>query len=301
MKRKKLSVGIDIGGTKIRGIIFDGKNIMQTEERKYRSKPPTKKEFFSVLWGVSDGLMSGVSPDQLLGIGIGTAGNVSQKRIYAGPQLDVLNHVNLKDEARRRYGVPIQGVNDVQSGIVSEWLLGAGRGAQSVFMVTMSTGTSGAFIKNGKLQNGFFGSAHAVGFIIIDAERARRGEPGHLEHFASEQFFVTRGIDPKVANSEAQNGNKEMQALWREYGEYLGIGVATIINLFEPEVLVIGGGGLSNAWPLFGASVKSTAQRLIVHPVAREKTGILPAELGTNAGVIGAALLPTKLCQHIIS
>src|SRR3989344_4603802 len=276
---KKFSIGIDIGGTKVRCILFDGASILKSHEVLYSDKPPQKYEFFSTLWGAVDRIVSSVPQKQLLGIGIGTAGNVAKDRIYAGPTLDILNHVDLRGEVEKRYGLAVKVVNDVQSGIIGEWLLGAGRGAQSVFMLIVSTGASGAFIKDGVLQHGSFGSGYAAGFIIVDAERSRRGERGDLEYFTSEQFFTRRGIDPKVANTEAQKGNREMQMLWKEFGEYLGTAVASVINLFEPEVVVIGGGGLSNAWPLFENSTKETARRLIVHPVACKEVRIIPAKL----------------------
>ncbi len=82
-----------------------------------------------------------------------------------------------------------------------------------------------------------------------------------------------------------------MKALWKEYGENLGIALAGYVNVLEPEVIVIGG-GIAKAWNLFAPQMKKTARSLMVSPLARKQTKILQAGFGTDAGAIGAALLP---------
>jgi glucokinase len=129
-----------------------------------------------------------------------------------------------------------------------------------------------------------------MGFMIIDAGRAQKSMRGDFEWFGSEKFFISRGLDPLKAEMEARRGNKKLRLVWQEFGEYLGIGAASIINVLEPEVLVIGG-GIAHAWPLFAPHMRNTAQRFIISPPAIQKTKIVKAKLGRDAGAIGAALL----------
>jgi glucokinase len=291
---KKLTIGLDIGGTKIRGILFDGKRIIERKEIKYKKKPPNKKEFLRALFGVADALFEKGKRSTLLGIGIGSAGVITPKRIYAGPTLSILNRINLTKTLSKRYHLPIKIENDVKTSALAEWHSGAARQAHSVFMITIGTGLGGAYLLNGKIQRGAFDSAYEAGFLIIDATRALEGKRGDFEWFGAENFFKSRNLDPIEAEIKARSGNKAMRKLWKEFGQYLGIGIASIINILEPEVFVIGG-GISNAWPLFAPTMKKTVKRFVVSKLAREKTKIVHAKLGRDAGAIGAALLFFKI------
>lgn len=287
---KKLVLGIDIGGTKIRGVIFDDKKVRKLEERLYEKKPPNKKVFLKTLFGVIDALIEEPRKNYFSGIGIGTAGIVAEDKIFPGTNLKVVGQINLAELLKRKYGLSSRIDNDVKTAALAEYRFGAGRGAKLMFMLTLGTGVGGAYIKDGILQRGSFDSAYEAGFIIIDAERARKGKRGDFEWFCSEKFFKSRNLNPNAAREKGMAGDKKLRAFWKGYGEYLGIGIASIINLIEPEMIVVGG-GISDAWPLFAATMRKTAKRLIVSPRARLKTKIVRAKLGKNAGAIGAALL----------
>lgn len=287
---RTVALGIDIGGTKIRGIVFDGRKILRRHQRLYRTKPPSQQEFFTTLFDVIDTLRAGVPAAAPAALGIGTAGIVAGNTVFPGPNLTAVAGKALWEQLRRRYRMPIKIENDVKTAALAEWNLGAGTHSRSMVMITLGSGLGGAYIKEGMLQRGTFDSAYEMGFLMLNAERARSGAAGDFEWYGSEKFFLSRHLDPIEAEKKARNGNQRMRRLWQEYGEYLGIGIASIINILEPEVFVIGG-GISHAWPLFASSVRKTAKQFIISPLARRHTKIVRAKLGRDAGAIGAALL----------
>ncbi len=287
---KKLAIGLDIGGTKIRGIIFDGKKVIFRKEYIYPRKPPNKREFFRAVFEVTDQLSKSTEAARILGIGIGTAGIISANQVFPGPNLKAVAGMDLIKKLRKRYLVPVKIQNDVKTAALAEYLLGAAKNYKSMVMITLGSGLGGAYIKDGEIQRGSFSSAYEMGFIIIDSKNALKGKRGDFEWFCSEKFFITRGIDPIDAEIKARRGNFSMKKLWQEFGKYLGIGVASIINIIEPEIFVIGG-GISNAWPLFASTMKKTARKLIISPPAKQKTKIVNSKLGKDAGAIGAALM----------
>ncbi|MBI1974906.1 MAG: ROK family protein [Parcubacteria group bacterium] len=290
---KRLGIGIDIGGTKIRGVLHDGRRIKTRAERKYAHKPPHKKDFLISLFGVVDELLDQTLRKRLRGIGVGSAGVIAKERIWAAGNLDVVNRIDIKKELVRRYKVPVRLTNDVKTAALGEWRLGAGRNTRSLVMITVGTGTGGAHILNGEIQRGAFDSAYEVGNMILDSRRTRERERADFEWFTSEKFFHSKGLDPIVAEAQARHGNKEMKKLWRMYGEYLGMGIANLINVIEPEIVVIGG-GIAHAWPLFAPRMKQMVKRFVGSPFAKRYTKIVRAELGRDAGAIGAALLIIK-------
>lgn len=285
----RIALGIDIGGTKIRGVVFDGEKVLRREDRRYVRKPPGRKEFLEALFGVIEALRA-QTPQKIMQIGIGTAGVVAGSRVFPGPNLSIVGRLNLPAILRRRYGASVRLANDVKTSALAEWHFGAARKAHSIVMITLGSGLGGAYIKNGVLQQGAFSSAYEMGFLIIDAERSRQGKRGDFEWFGSEKFFISRGLNPIEAEQKARRGNARMRRLWRDYGEYLGIGAAGIINVLEPEIFVVGG-GIAHAWPLFAPSMRKIARRLILSPLARRHTKIVRTKLGRDAGAIGAALL----------
>jgi glucokinase len=286
---KRLAIGLDIGGTKIRGVLFDGRNVLHRKEYLYRKKPPTKKEFFTALFYITDTLIANTSSRHekhtLQGIGVGTAGRVVGNKVLPGPNLTAVEGTAVSKRLKARYRLPVKIANDVKTAALAEWQMGAAKNKHSMVMITLGSGLGGAYIKDGEIQQGAFSSAYEMGFIIIDAGRARAGKRGDFEWFCSEKFFLSRGFDPIDAEQKARAGNAKFRRLWQEFGEYLGIGVASIINVLEPEVFVIGG-GISHAWPLF-----APAMRKIVRGLALSPTKIIRAKLGRDAGAIGAALL----------
>lgn len=288
---RRIALGIDIGGTKIRGAVLAGNRVWRVLDRKYKRKPPTAREFLEALFTLTNDLRRGIPAAKLEGIGVGTLGIIAPPgRIYDASNLPALTKLNLIRALRRRYGCPVLLMNDAKAAAWAEYRRGAGRHSRSMCMITLGTGLGGAYIKNGTIQTGAFDSAYEAGFIIVDAARARKGERGDFEWFGAEQFFKSRGLDPIEAEIKARRGDRAMRKLWQEYGEYLGIGIASLVNVLEPEIFVIGG-GIAHAWPLFAPRMRKTAKRFISSPLARRKIKIVRAKLGRDAGAIGAALL----------
>lgn len=287
---KRATIGIDIGGTKIRGVLLGDSRVVRILEKKYYRKPPVKNIFLTALFGLIDELLKQAGPRKVRAIGLGVPGVVAKNRVWAAGNLLTLNRLDLAGALKKRYRLPLVMDNDVKTAAVAEWQAGAAKGSRSLVMITLGTGVGGAYIANGILHRGAFDSAYEIGFMVIDSARTLRGRRGDFEGLVSEKFFTSRGLDPIKSELLARQGNRRLLRLWREYGKYLGIGIANIANILEPELIVIGG-GMAHAWPLFAPSMRQSFKRLVISPLARSRTKIRRATLGRNAGAVGAAIM----------
>ena len=199
--------------------------------------------------------------------------------------------------------------NDANAAAVGEMWQGAGRGYRTIICVTLGTGVGGGIILEGKLWRGVDGSAAEIGHIGVDpfvGVPCACGSRGCLEVYASATAIVrmTREARPRYPNSvlhtsENLTSEKVYQAglqgdelaleVFRRMGVYLGVGLATLINVLNPELIVIGG-GLANGWDLFE---KHMQQQVIerAFPVPARLVKIVRAECGDDAGLLGAARL----------
>ena len=203
--------------------------------------------------------------------------------------------------------------NDANVVALGEWRFGAGRGATHVVMVTLGTGVGGGLIVEGRLVRGAAGSAGEIGHVPIrpDGPRCGCGSRGCVEAFVGTRAlrrrtralirqhpgsvlarFVARerqGLTPELLSRAARAGDRHAQTLWREVGMELGQALAGVVNLLNPERIIIGG-GVANAWPWFAPSLRRTVRaRAFAVPAAAAR--IVNAQLGDQAGVVGAASL----------
>jgi glucokinase len=197
--------------------------------------------------------------------------------------------------------------NDANAAAIGEMWRGAGQGYRTIICVTLGTGVGGGIILDGKLWRGTDGSAGEIGHISIDpfaGVPCSCGSHGCLEVYASATAIVrmTREAKPRYPNSvlddteqltskdvyQAGKGGDELALeVFRQMGMYLGIGLASLINLLNPEMIVIGG-GLANGWELFEKHMQQqVAERAFPIPAASVK--IVRAQCGDDAGLLGAA------------
>jgi len=292
MTKDFLAIGIDIGGFKIRGILAS-KNGQILKEREVRLLWPPKKQqdFLAALFPLIDFLKSG-KEKKIKGIGIGVASVVSKNKPIIFRNLPVLNNFDLAKILKSRYRMPVILKNDVKASALAEQKFGAGRESNYMVMLTLGTGIGCGVVIGGKLFEGAFDSAYEIGRMVVRVDEALIKKPfeEEFENLASAKFFLNQKLDPFEEENKARAGNKTSKKRWQKFGQYLGVGLANIVNLLEPERIVIGG-GLSNAWPLFAPSAIRIMRRFTFSPIARRKTKVLRTKLGRNAGALGAALL----------
>jgi glucokinase len=254
-----------------------------------------------------------IALEQVGAVGIGAPGPMDAKAgiLTAPPNLPGWHNVPLKDLIEARTGLPAYLENDANAAALAEFHYGAGQGSKNMIYVTASTGIGGGLILNRQLYFGSNGSAGEVGHMTIlpHGPLCGCGNRGHLEALASGTAIarearerLIRGVptliadlaqgDPKAVTAKivaqaAENGDKEAQVIIADAMRFLGIGMANLANIFNPDFIVIGG-GLANLGDKMFEPVRRIVQNT-AFPVIAETLQIVPAKLGSAVGVIGAA------------
>jgi glucokinase len=310
----KLYIGLDVGRT-IRGALFrvDGSSLRQ---RRVISEVTSARVFIDQLIDVINSLRnSAEAGGRAAAVGIGWAGLVNQpaQRIEVNPNLVDVSSFDLRQELAQATNLPIVIDNDANAAAYGEWQCGAARNCNDVFFVTMGTGIGSGLILNGQLQRGSRGFAGEFGHvkIALDGLECACGSTGCLETQASGPNIVRRVreqlfSDPSFSVSSLAHdmegiltGERVVRAamekdelaisVLKETGRILGMAIANVINLLNVEVVVLGGGVMA-AGDLILEPIREEVQRDTVHPCLT-CCHIVTAELGPDAGIIGAALL----------
>lgn len=235
--------------------------------------------------------------------------NVAEGVVVKAPNVPCLDGFRLAAALESELERPVVLENDANAAALGEMWCGAGRGYRSLICVTLGTGVGGGIILDGKLWRGADGSAGEIGHIGLDpfaGVACTCGSRGCLEVYASATAVVrmTREGQPRYPNSILHNtqdltsariyqagreGDELAIEVFRRMGVYLGIGLASLINVLNPEIIVIGG-GLANGWELFE---KYMHQQVIerAFPLPARRVKIVRAECGDDAGLLGAAQL----------
>lgn len=316
---EQLYIGLDVGRT-IRGALvrLDGSILRQ---HRVVSEVNDAQIFVNQLADVIKALRTNEQVGRAAAVGIGWAGLINQRaqRIEANPNLVDISSYDLHSELERATDLPIVIDNDANVAAYGEWRSGAARGSSDVFFVTMGTGIGAGLILGGQLQRGSRGFAGEFGHFKVDRNglECGCGGTGCLETVASGPNIVRRVreqlfSDPSFSVSQlardmegtltaehvvrAATENDILAAsVLKETGGMLGTAVASIINLLNVEVVVLGG-GLMAAGDLILEPIKEAAQQATVQQ-AFQCVRIVPAELGQDAGIIGAAFLARDLLE----
>jgi glucokinase len=309
-------LAVDLGGTKIRAAIVspDYRVIARSHCLTHAEKGPDK-----VISRLSE-LISGtlaqarLTTNEIRGICIAAAGAIDSKRglITSSPNLPRWRNMPLRDEVASRFGVTTWLLNDASAAALGEQRLGAGNCADNLIYITVSTGIGGGIIIGGDLYIGDDGCAGEIGHMIIKegGPVCNCGQNGCLESLASgtaiarealsridkgqkTAIYNIAGGDLKNVTAEivalaAKQGDTVAREIIREASYYLGIGLANIVNIFNPELIVIGG-GLSNMGNMFLGPARETMKRMAFKLPARN-VRIVRSRLKDNAGILGAAI-----------
>jgi len=236
-----------------------------------------------------------LDPDRgAIAIGIGTPGpaDAAGRIARVAINLEGWRDVPLADWMEAATGRSTILANDANCAGLGEAWLGAGRQFQDLLVLTLGTGVGGAVILGGELFAGRTGAAGELGLITLnpDGPPCNSGNQGSLEQYTSVQAVRRRtGLEPHQVAAKAAAGDLEAIAFWAAYGRDLGAGLASLIYIFTPEALVIGGGISAGAQWFFPAMEAEVNRRVL--PSSREGLQIVVAELGNQAGMAGAARL----------
>jgi glucokinase len=312
---EQLVVGIDLGGTKTSIALVDrsGEITVQHCQETHATEGPE-----AVIGRMLDAArrvmaQAEVTPTQVAAVGIGAPGplDIETGIVMTPPNLPHWDRVPLKQLIEDGLGITAFVENDANAAALGEHRFGAGRGTEHMLYVTVSTGIGGGLILDGKLYHGASGMAGEIGHttIIPYGPLCGCGNRGCLESLASGTAIarrarecVTRGvptlmaklaggdlgrITAKLVAEAAGQGDAEARDILAEAMNYLGIGVANLVNLFNPQLIVIGGGLTNIGETLFGPVRRAIERRAF--PTSVRAVRVVRAALGDSAGVLGAA------------
>ncbi|WP_055556238.1 ROK family glucokinase [Streptomyces sp. NBRC 110028] len=305
-----LTIGVDIGGTKIAaGVVDEEGSILETSQV---ATPPTPE---GVVDAIADAVRDVSTGHDVEAVGIGAAGYVDDKRatVLFAPNIN-WRHEALKDKVEQRVGLPVVVENDANAAAWGEYRFGAGAGHDDVVCITLGTGLGGGIIIGGKLHRGRFGVAAEFGHIRVvpDGLLCGCGSQGCWEQYASGRALVRyakqranatpenaeillglgdgtpEGIEGKHISDAARQGDPVAIDSFRELARWAGAGLADLASLFDPSAFIVGG-GVSDEGDLVLEPIRKSFRRWLVGNQWRPHAQVLAAQLGGKAGLVGAA------------
>jgi glucokinase len=319
--RGRALVGIDVGGTKVAAAVVDGVAVVERVER------PTETGGTEQLLDEIAAVAHAVAAQSGLELRAVGAGIPSQVDAASGTALASVNipltGVPVRDELGKRLGVPVFVDNDANCAALAEAQLVPDPPASELVMLTLGTGVGGGIVIDGRIFRGATGLGAELGHIVVDGRERASAAPGAFPRPGSLEWHCSgRGLEREAtrcgerhpdgelgrrlaergrvsgrdAVAAARAGDARARELMEEYGRWLGIGIATVVNVFEPKRVVIGG-GLSQAAELFLDVAVAEASRWAL-PALWERTTVGLARGGADAGAIGAAVLADHELKH---
>jgi glucokinase len=310
------AIGVDVGGTKVAAGLVDSQGrIVARDRREVTAHDPISVT--AAIAAMVSQLTSDMEaePDQLRGVGVGLPGYVSADRSLAFlvPNLG-WRDVPFQQMLRDAVGLPVTLDNDANLAAWGEFRFGAGRGSHDMTMVTVGTGVGGGFVINDRLVRGGAGMAAEVGHLnlVPGGRTCGCGKQGCWEQYASGSALVRyardyaterrdaarvmlalgdgtpEGITGTHVTAAAREGDPVALAAFTELGERLGEGLADLVAILDPQVIVVGG-GVSEAGDLLLEPLVASLRSAIVVPAQREAIKVRLADLRNDAGIIGAA------------
>lgn len=308
-------IGIDVGGTNVKiALVDDGKiiysnNVPTYAQMGYEYTVNNIKQAIKDLMKETE-----TTAADIKGIGFDFPGQVDYKTgvVKLAPNIPGWVNVPIAQMIEEAFHIPTRIDNDVRCAALGEMNFGAGKGCQNFVCITVGTGIGSGLVVNGQLVRGAANAAGEIGHIKLqmkDGPICGCGDTGCLEAFASGPSIVAMAQDylksgkstkfremagdgeitPYIVAKAAEAGDPVAKRIFTIIGEYVGMGLVSVINLLNPEKVIIGG-GVAEAGDLLLEPIRKTVmERAMV--VARESVEIVPAELGNSAGVIGASML----------
>ena len=292
-----MTIGIDIGGTNIKGVLLDNNKIIAKARILTESKS-NKKILIAQIFEVIKSLIKDKKKVRRIGIGVAGPVDFKNQKVLNPPNVTALKNLYLGKLVEKKFKIKTIIDNDVHCLVLAEAILGAGRKKNLVVGLGLGTGVGGGIVLNKKIVHGAKGTAGEIGHTIIkkDGRKCSCGSKGCLEAYISErgirktaEEIFGREIDTITLFEMAKKGNKKAIETWEITGEYLGVSLANIVDGLNPDVIVIGG-GISGAGEFLLKPARKEMKKSILSPIAKN-TKVNRAKPGEYAGAVGAALL----------
>jgi len=306
-------IGVDVGGTKLlSGAVDTGLAVHHRAQRGSQGLDTTEllDTLATIVREAAD-----AAPGPVLGAGFGVPGVLDRRAgiVAACPHLP-LEGVPFQALMEERLGIPVAVDNDANCAMLAEWRHGAAVGFDDVVMLTVGTGIGGGIVCGGQLVRGASGGAAELGHMVVQLD----GPPcqgqcpgrGHLEWYASgsaigragaeliadhpesalaREAGAGRAVTGALVTELAHDGDPVSQAAIERVGRALGAGMVTLVNVFNPQRILVGGGGIAAGELLLEPARREVAQHAM--PSLRDIVEIVPARFGADAGLLGAAAL----------
>jgi glucokinase len=315
-EKAKPVVAVDIGGTKIMTAIFspDGK-VLAKEVLPTLGDDGVGRVIERIGSAIESLLVDkNITISRISAIGMAVAGGIDTGRgvvVTPSPNLPDWVEIPLAETIKKKFGVDVIILNDASAAALGEHRYGAGRGVKDLVLFTLGTGIGGGIIINGKLYLGAVGGAGELGHMTVDAdgpecgcgntgcleilasgtaitrnavERIQRGEKSSLAGMAGGKI---NNITAQLIEKAARSGDKLAQEVIARAAYYLGIGMVNVVNIFNPEMVIIGGGMAEMGEMIIGPGRKMVAERTF--SINARAVRIVTAQLGNEAGIYGAA------------
>ena len=306
-------VGIDIGGTMIKGASFDtGGGLLRKEETSTQAEKGPEKLIENIV-SLAHLLQTGNDKTSAMGIGIAGVLNKDRTVLLESPNLPLINNLPLKKLLESELNIPVFLENDANVAALGELWAGDGKGLDNFLLLTLGTGIGSGLILGGSLWTGETGKAGEFGHVIVNPQGAQCGcgKKGCLEAHSSGSAMtrmareaLAKGRDsslqnlykdnpdaltPKAIYTEAKNGDALCLDIFQEAARFLAIAISDVNNLLDIHNFIIGG-GVSKAYHIFEGGLRGEVEKKVFN-VSRDKIRITISKLGNDAGVFGAGYL----------
>ncbi len=311
-----IAIGIDIGGTSIKGaFVTDKGEILHRFSLKVSKDSPFEVEIKKLSDLINKEIKDNHLEGKIKGIGIGNPGimDMDEGLIIESPNLPSWNNHNLKKEIEKHVGIPVKLNNDANVAALGEAKFGSGHKYKDLIMITLGTGVGGGVIINGKLFDGHLHQGAELGHMIIkmNGRECGCGRKGCFEAYASATALIKdtkammkrhpeslltviekelNGVDARNAFMAAKRGDKYGKKLVNNYISYLGEGLLNYCNIFRPEAIILSG-GVANEGEYLISRVKKYLAKHHYGMKGSPEVDIVISSLGYDSGKIGAACL----------
>jgi glucokinase len=292
------AIGVDLGGTKIlAGVVARDGSLVRRHER------PTPQDSQEHVLAELEAAVAELLDDSVAAVGFGAPSPIDQARGIVVRCVNLpLEDAPLRERMHERFGLPVGLDNDANAAAVGEWRAGAARGEDDVVMLTLGTGVGGGVISGGKPFRGRDGIGAELGHVVIvHGGRPCKGPActghGHLEAYVSGSAATAAARDTFGPSADAHRlvrlaneGDAKAKELLEDVGRHLGSGIGSFVNVFGPRLVVLGGGFGVAAFDYLRGPAEEVARQEALEPM-RSDVRLAKAELGTAAGLIGAAFV----------
>ncbi len=298
----KFIVGVDLGATNLKIGLLDSKYRIRYKKVFHTPDLYRQSALLSTITSCVKQILIArkLKKRHILGLGIGVPGPVDYEkgRVHFFPNIPGWKNVNLKAILEKKLRLPVFVDNDANLMSLAEQRLGAAKGVSNAVCLTLGSGVGAGLIVNKNLYRGSTFVAGEIGHVPINEKgpRCNCGGRACLESYVGNRVILKkarnvfkRDVTLEELSTLAKNGNKKAMSIWLDFSRKLGIALSGVINVLNPEAIVIGG-GIANAGEFVFRHLRDTIKRRAMPNQARA-VKIFKAGLGNNAGIIGAAIL----------